>query len=392
MITIRCSSLPRIMSCPASLEVGEVQIQSSSDNASIGTAVHEVMADIIRAGDFQMPELYPYASRNGVEVEDIRFLCWRGLSWWKKYAPSLSEIDVETEEEISIGRIPDHIIFDRAMQVSGERIFLSGHADITAYDSDGVGIVIDWKTGSERDQLEQLKGYALLKFGGEKKGAKVIVINLRENISEVYPPEGGVYTRDQLDSFADEIYELVCSESKPYNPIIKNCQYCPRRLECPAKEKLAESSVMAMASVHSNHSLTTPEQLAGLYDAAASLSRTLEQYKDALKMAVKDAGSITLPDGRVLMIEECERETIQFDGYFTDIVSSELSDENNVFEAIGKIGSENITVKKQAVIKAIRDAAPKGEKDEAEERFMKELRAAGCVKTTKFCKIVCRRG
>ena len=93
----------------------------------------------------------------------------------------------------------------------------------------------------------------------------------------------------------------------------------------------------------------------------------------------------------MLTLEECERETILIGEQFLDSWSS-IRDENNFLEISNVIGAEAFTVKKQAVIKAIRDAAPKGKKDEAEERFMKELRAAGCVKNTKFEKIVCRKG
>ncbi len=370
MITIRCSSLPRIMSCPASLDVGEVQIQSSSENARIGTAVHEVMADIIRAGDFHMPELYPYADQNGVEVEDISFLCWRGLSIWKQYAPVLQNVEVEQE---------------RATVISDE-IELTGHPDVTATMEIGQGVVIDWKTGVEKECVDQLLGYAALCFTGNPQGVKVIVANLRENVADVRNFES-----EDIDKFIEGGTAVVGMKKKPYNPTSENCQYCPRRLDCPAKAKFAESSVMAMESVHSNHSLTTPEQLAGLYDAAASLSRTLEQYKDALKMAVKDAGSITLPDGRVLTLEECERDTISANCDFWLTAQTFIGGTEEA-ETADKIGEDAFTVKKQAVIKAVRDAAPKGEKDAAEERFMKELRSAGCVKTTKFEKIVFRKG
>ncbi len=380
MITIRCSSLPRIMSCPASLEVGEVQIQSSSDNASIGSAVHEVMADIIRSGDFNMPDLYPYSARHGVDVEEIRFLCWRGLAIWKQFANSLVDIDVENEEKTAI----------ESTENGTYKTFLTGHVDVSAkmYDEEdeGRGVIIDWKTGIERDSDAQLMGYAALHFLGWPVGVKIITANLRENIVTIFDK-----TDEDIYQFVESVADVVNMEQKPYNPTADNCQYCPRRLDCPAKAKLAESSVMAMASVHSNHSLTTPEQLAGLYDAAESLSRTLEQYKDALKMAVKDEGSLKLTDGRVLTLEECERETISANCDFWLTAQTFIGGTEEA-ETADKIGEDAFTVKKQAVIKAVRDAAPKGEKDAAEKRFMKELRSAGCVKTTKFDKIVCRKG
>ncbi len=370
MITIRCSSLPRIMSCPASLDVGEVQTQSSNENASIGTAVHDVIADIIRSGDFKMPDLYPYAARHGVDVEDISFLCWRGLAIWKQYAPMLKNVEVEREHETAIS----------------DEIELTGHPDVTATLESGQGVIIDWKTGSEKDCVDQLLGYAALCFTGNPKGVKVIVANLRENMSDVRNFES-----EDIDQFIEGGSEIVGMKNKPYNPTADNCQYCPRRLDCPAKEKAAKLAVMEMTVVNKNNSLTTPEQLAGLYDSAASLSRTLEQYKDALKMAVKDAGSITLPDGRVLTLEECERETISANCDFWLTAQTFIGGTEEA-ETADKIGEDAFTVKKQAVIKAVRDAAPKGEKDAAEKRFMKELRSAGCVKTTKFDKIVCRKG
>ena len=370
MITIRCSSLPRIMSCPASLDVGDVQIQSSSDNASIGTAVHEVMADIIRDGDLQIPELYPYADRNNVEVDDIRFLCWRGLAIWKQYEPMIQNVEVELEYETAIS----------------EEIELTGHPDVTATLESGQGVIIDWKTGADRDSIYQLIGYAALCFTGNPSGVKVIVANLRENMSEVRN-----YDSDQIDEFADKISSVVRSGSNQYNPTSDNCQYCPRRMDCPARQSMMQSASAVMECHGKTGALSTREGLALAYEKSKQLKKALEEYDAALKMALKDCGDITLPDGRVLTLEECERETILIGEQFLDSWSS-IRDENNFLEISNVIGAEAFTVKKQAVIKAIRDAAPKGKKDEAEERFMKELRAAGCVKNTKFEKIVCRKG
>ncbi len=387
MITIRCSSLPRIMSCPASLEVGEVQIQSSSDNASIGTAVHEVMADIIRKslsgtkdpqGFPQMPELYPYADRHGVEVDDIRFLCWRGLEIWKQYAPMLQNVEVEREYATDIS----------------EEIELTGHPDVTATLESGQGVIIDWKTGTDRESFNQLIGYAALCFTGNTEGVKVIVANLRENMAEVRN-----YESDQIDEFGDKISSVVRSGSNQYNPTVENCQYCPRRISgCPAREIMVQSAMSALYPLGTTESkIENVRRLGEIYKKSKVLEKALEEYSSALKIAIRDSGEITLPDGLVLKLEECERETITADIGFFRTCYSMLHDNDHEGNydspecTMEIIGSNAFTVKKKEVIKAVRSAAPKGEKDAAEERFMKELRAAGCVKTTKFEKIVCMK-
>ncbi len=377
MIKIRCSELPRIMSCPASLDVGDVQVRSSGENASIGTAVHEVMADIIRAGNFKMPELYPYSSRNGVEVEDISFLCWRGLNYWKSKGPYLSDVDVEQEGSI---------------EICG-KILLTGHADISALFPTGSTLIIDWKTGSERDHKEQLMGYACIEGLGSCYGEKdvtVVVVNLRENVDDIR-----VYSKEQLRTFLDSLVATFEMENKTYDPRNDNCDYCPRRIECPARQGMMKSAAAVMEYHGKTGALSTREGLALAYEKSKQLESSLEEYNEALKMTIYDSGDITLPDGRILTLEECERVKITPSQDFFERFQWAMNKEGEGLsfnEAMKIIGEDAFTVKKQAAIKAVLAAAPKGEKDAAAERFMKELREAGCVKTTKFDKIVCKKG
>ena len=49
MTEIHCSSLPRVMACPASLVPPAVRVETESEAARVGTAVHEALACHVRS-------------------------------------------------------------------------------------------------------------------------------------------------------------------------------------------------------------------------------------------------------------------------------------------------------------------------------------------------------
>ena len=379
MQTIRASSLPRIMACPASLRAPAVALDTSGDVADLGTAVHAVMADVIAGGMESIPELSFYAKRFDVDLEDLEFLAWRGLSIWNTFKPLLAS---------------DSVTVERHMETPlNAHYMLSGHLDVCAElagANERTLVVIDWKTGFiERDYQAQLMAYALLAdrvLADSNAGAvKIVTAWVRTGAWDVLD----LGAKDILD-FLLRVLEVLSAPSEAFSPSDDHCVYCPRSHECPAQDALIQSAIHSLLPLEyaETSTLTAREELGVLYEQAQSLKRALENYTEAVKASVRKDGPLPLPYGRVVTIQAQARDTIYFSPECVAVAAPFLEiDGADIPAFMDAVGNEAITIRKKNLLDAVAAVAPRGTKGAAIRETMTALLDAGCVMTKAFEKL-----
>ena len=159
MTTIRCSSLDRIIACPASLQAPDsVIIDEAGEPARIGSAVHEALACAIKCDPVDLDHI---ARVHGVEVKSFAHLYGAGKRVWG-------------EIEAAIDLWPGAVEACYEMELM-PGVTLTGHPDALGaqcawVDDDKYAdtpclVIPDWKTGNKLQSYHyQQRGYAALAF------------------------------------------------------------------------------------------------------------------------------------------------------------------------------------------------------------------------------------
>lgn len=357
-IKIRCSALPRLMSCPASIIPPENPIETTSDIADMGTAFHAMIEDYIDNGEAMDTDVYiqQYLSGDESKTVELETLYTNGKRMIEAFALSG---DIRSEVSM-IQEKPGYI--------------LTGHADLIGETQDGIHyIIVDWKTGYiDRDCSDQLKGYAWLHHVNNQDTArKDYIIILANPRTKTWDTQ--TVTIDELQAWALQIDDIILNRDRT-NPTFDNCQYCPRGKECEAVR-----ARIAWASVAVNRKIThTPADLAAVYDMSRQLEQALDDYRAALRDAVADnGGSLDLPDGRRLVLRKQTRESIPYTAQTASIISEYIP--GNTPEAVAEM--LGLTISKSALTMAISKAVERGKGKETTESVLAELRDAGKVQS-----------
>jgi hypothetical protein len=242
VMKLRCSELDRVMACPASAypQPGETQIDhESGDAAKVGTAVHAVMADVVRQGWRTVPDVRPYCEDAGCSDSetDVRILSYAGMKFLNEYRAFLS----------------DSPFVEGSFAIDAPWGKLTGHADILDYVEAGgerIVYVIDWKTGdkTEDDRYRyQMLGYGALGLNAYADRAvdkvKVIVAWLRAQEATVR-----TYRASDVEQFIDmDLPRALNWDGQTYTPG-DACRYCHRVAACPGRRDLMLAAVEVLTS------------------------------------------------------------------------------------------------------------------------------------------------
>lgn len=315
MQTIRCSALPRIMSCPASVEKPDIIINQGSDAARLGTAAHEFYAKIVTENiDTVEPDLiWHLSSKHNVDTDELKGLCWNGLRLWGQIRDKIRYYDAESRGECVIRNT----------------FVLGGTPDVAASISDKNTnfVVIDWKTGrKEYDPLPQLKGYSLIEWMAQGSPAlesfKLVTVWTRLNIIETVE-----VTADDLLAFEGELMDIVTAKERKYNPNDSNCVFCPLQHDCPARLRYLQASGEDIrAIVGDSGGEVTPFRLAALYPQSRMLKKSLDKYEKMLKQVVADAGGNL---GNLSFKEE-QRQEVTYDAEIIAEVLGEVEQKHKI--------------------------------------------------------------
>lgn len=358
-ITIRCSTLPRILECTASLETPDILIDTTGPEARMGNAAHEFYEKMVRENLDAPEDMYARAAEHGVadEEEELWRLAWAGVKEWKELRDHLTVVEVEQE-----------------MARLFEGFLLTGHPDaLCLLSSDPKTVVIiDWKSGyRECNYTPQLKGYALLsrKRFPEAENFRIVLCFTRLGVRDIHE-----FTAAEIDAFEAELVALEKgAETKRYAPSTENCLYCPRKFVCPARASLLGSAgrdLIAITGEGAKREIA-PADLAALYPRSRMLKKALEAYETQLREAVEAAGGeIETPDGKITL-KESEVKSIEWN---PDVIMRYVGEEG-MASLRPTIGNGEV----KAAVSAFADKRQKGKMIAA---CMADLEAEGSIKTT----------
>jgi len=296
MKTIRCSSLPRLMSCTASGQEPDIRIDSDNEIARVGNAAHEAYALMVDGKDVDISAI---ALKHNVDEKEVTRLYWQGKNYWDELKDGLAFLQVEREM--------------RRRLCIGMR--LSGHPDVFALREGDYqhAVIIDWKTGyKETDPRAQCLGYAILALNkvDQYERVSIVLCWTRLGIKDVYS-----FGIAEVMEFKQQLIDAVNAPTlhQVYVPSESNCMYCPRSRECPAKRELLSSAYEDMTSLVSmkNDIAFSPEGMAALHPKTRMLKKALDEYDRQLKVML-ESGDI-VADGKRYSLEDASRKTILFD-------------------------------------------------------------------------------
>jgi hypothetical protein len=331
----RCSSLPRILACPASSVEPEAPYDPQHAWTVEGRAGHADIAATL-LGEQEQPQ-------EEMSADAIDWLI-------KTLAPLVVSCRLQIEQHLDSPRFPG---------TPDVRVAV----DCMEYD----GVVVDWKLGHViRDCRAQLLGYADLcrdNYGWEYVKAYAYYPRLKRAIEYDFTP----LDMDQLHA------DIAEAESNPdrYNPG-EACTCCPRQLECKARRAMMRAAVVSFGG-HCAES--SDSDLARLYPVAQQVRKALAEYDKALKTALRQ-GNLEA-DGKALCLHYERREKI------IPAKARPICE-----KWIGADAWQDVTsVSKTALTKAVKAASAKGAKKQAEQEFLAELRAADAVEVSTIEKI-----
>jgi len=338
---VRCSALPRVLRCPASLaQSRDIVIGSGSADAQRGTHVHHALALHVAGKDV------PFA---GME-DDVRMLYYMALQIWKDYSDSLVLLDPpETGMSGDLNGTTITGTPDLIAQIPAETPTL---------------VVWDWKTGtgSIGDYLDQLLGYAWLaqKKHPEYKTCKIIVAWVRDRAVEILDVDDAVMTD------WEKRLKWALAHPEAYRPSEHACRYCGS-VECEARAAYMRGAASALMKVEGG---LVPADLAKLYPQSKALAKALRQYDAALRIALAQ-GPLDIGNGKVISLAAQPRKSVGVEKGLPALKAS----------LPGVDLEPCLSIKTGELKKLISGTAAQGQKGKEIERVMGELEAAGAVET-----------
>ena len=369
MKKVRCSLLPRVMKCPASLQVPDVEIDTESENARLGSAVHAALAPMVR----EEPDVdfHAIAGTWNIEQEQMMPLYHIGRRIWSEYAPAIKVSRVE--QRLAAEVIPG--------------LQLTGHADVlgvTVAEPHTI-IILDWKTGSSSaDYRDALIGYADLATTDEDladpdiaAGAKIITVWLRDQFVEIEDIGAA-----EIEDWRTRL-ESAIEHPDQYGPSPEACKFCPRQHECAARTALVQSAIKDLTKDGESDQALEPAALAERWPDAQLVKQILDNYYEQLKATLRLHGTLPLGDGREIGLDDRKKETIH-------LMSAMPVIRDTFGENIAAIAPA-LTVGKTKLTKLVSDRAEKGMKGKDIAAFLENLREAGAVSETKYKVLAVRK-
>lgn len=289
MLTIRCSSTDRVLSCASSLYHTGTPYNPNSKEAREGTAGHEALSYIPLSKD---PPIDEIASKYDVDRDILGLLVYRGRQAWDEVKHLF--LEPHTEHMMAMDLAPS--------------VLLRGTSDLVGIDDGGPLNVLDWKLGwAPSEHPAQLKSYACCaraNYGMPTSGI-ITGVEVWVRIGEMR-----VYQFDEaaLDSHIAELLAQVDQVGKQYGPGLDPCRYCPHQQHCEARSEWLRGSVAALAPVANNVPVTR-DLIGSLYDRSRQLGSALRQYDRALDMMLAE-GPVPLGDGRQIVLEQVEQDKL----------------------------------------------------------------------------------
>jgi len=359
MITeIHPSSIARILKCGMSKTAPETNIDSSSEVARTGQAMHAVLADMIKQNLEARPDLKPYLKKFDISNEDeLGFLVWSAFESWKEIRDDISVFGVE-----ALGHYPIH-----------DDYFLVGTTDLYGETIDNELVVLDWKSNQiKADTTPQLTAYAyLIQKLLKKEYESIKLITVWSRLQEFTIID---ISSDDIEEFESELKKAIYSDKYVSGG---HCLYCQHQYECEARYKMI-NGISNDLMIKDENQIANIVDLAKKYPQVKILEQTIREYKDIVKDYLKDNPKVLLDDGQYLGLTSRVTDKLVTDKAFK-MICEEL--EIEVPEAF-KTFKDSLSLNKAKALKLISDKAPQGAKASAKKAFIKKLKEADAMNTS----------
>ena len=243
--------------------------ETKSNVATIGTAVHAALDKKVKSNE--LVDLDNIALEFNIGIKQLSYLFFPGLNRMDFYFDQGYEI-VSSEAEL-------------------ENDLLTGHCDLVMKHLSGSAIMLDWKTGVVSDCYPQLMGYAML--AGEEHSLDGTIYTVGEFIRE----QETVTAKTTANEAREYVENIIASADLNKACVGAHCTYCPIKRTCQAyTSNIADAGRELMAISGSEVAKPLPD----LYEEAKLLGKALEDYFNAIKTMVNDAGGeLQRSDGRI---------------------------------------------------------------------------------------------
>jgi hypothetical protein len=300
-LTVRCSRLPLIALCPGAAAKPEIEINSDSEAARLGSAFHHLFTERVagRYADFDAA-----CARWRIEDKDeLRKLCaWGWSTWNSRFREHFPEPMVEHSLEGRFYSEDDEI-----------ELTITGTMDVVSVSGDEARI-LDPKSGRlDLDHSEQLNGYRFLarcNFGVSRVYAATMLVRKWES-------DGSWSSREEVDAWINALARKL-SGPETFNPG-EHCGYCPRRNECDAYAGWLRLNVGAFdavaLSIEQSRSLEPRQRGQWLINALGvikAVEKACERAREAVHAEVASAGGcLPTGEGREIYLATTRRRKVE---------------------------------------------------------------------------------
>lgn len=384
MKSIRCSKLDDAFACPASvLGNSNVRIGGSGPEAAMGKAVHQMMADLIQDGKYDIAAV---CSDHGVaDTELASELAQAGEKSWRevsKYFPAPM-----TERSVSAKL--------------NEEWELTGTIDVLSPVGTTNAVFVDWKTGIiDSGYHHQMAGYAYNLWQAMGMPSETIisgiVVFLRHGYYRVVKWDAA-----KLRAWHHDLTRNVLAAPNTYQPHAY-CHQCDFYYSCQARKQMVEGTLDAMlfggsagpgtqfaqwlASAKALMSNLTVANKSDpvVMDTIVKLTTRVKMAEEAcldvrkmIREAVERVGPIKVSETSAVVLREMERKTLRPDIALP--VLREMMPEADI--------SKCMTLSLPSVLSTVSSGKPTAAKGAAKGMAQKKLEDAGAIERTTFLKM-----
>ena len=254
-LTLRCSSLDRVLNCSHSLRLPKEE--DHSVYATAGTEQHRLASEYLIES----------------QVADAKFLSPRDhLETFYKGMDANTKFYVDYVEHFFDPQNMAYIEWSLKVDEKEDSFILTGTADAIGIDRETKTLhIIDLKSGFEEvlPLTNQLKGYALLAyvaFDTEPIEQIQLTIIQNEEISSI------TIEPYQLKHFKDELNDSIISKSYALGD---HCRYCPSKIHCLKLREFGEGII-------TSHETNSPYRLLNIVRHKKIIESMLEDSKTYL--------------------------------------------------------------------------------------------------------------
>jgi hypothetical protein len=297
------SSLHRALACPASAVLPRAP-STTSEAAERGTAIHAYLEEWAQRG--ARPVAPPeYADTcHGIDLPAI--LAGR----------TICEVEAAYAFDVATGRA-------RLIGYSLGRDYgplspteIVGTADLVLIDSEGRGVILDWKTGQPQASAAVNPQLALLALCLSRyRGDPEVVVEL------VYLGEEGGHKVDRavldsldLDSFAAQLREAVALWRSPEAAQRVNpgewCKYCDSKRVCPAWTSLAREFAAGPSLTPGAIAALAPADVGRVIPKIRAYRKLLDEIEAQVNDYTRHHGAVPLENGNRYGWQEVEDSTL----------------------------------------------------------------------------------